>query len=73
MVEGGGVGEKVWELDNSYFENYADGTTAYFVGNTTAEVLENPSCLTKKLFSWFTNNQMIANDDKCHLSLSFPQ
>ena len=42
----------------------------YFVGSTTAEVLENLSCITKKLFSWFANNQMIANDDKCHLILS---
>ena len=28
------------------------------------------SCLTKKLFSWFANNQMKANDDKCHLILN---
>ena len=37
------------------------------------EVLENLSCLTKKLFSWFTNNQMIASNDKCHLMLSSPE
>ena len=37
------------------------------------EALENLSCLTKKLFSWFTNNQMIANNDKCHLMLSSPE
>ena len=56
--------------ENNYFANYADDTTPYFVGSTTAEVLENLSCLNKKLFSWFANNQMIANDDKCHLILS---
>ena len=55
------------ENKNSYFANYADDTTPYFVGGMS----ENLSFLTKKLFSWFANNQMIANDDKCHLILSF--
>ena len=36
------------EDENNYFE-----TTPSFVGSTTAEVLENLSCLTKKLFFWF--------------------
>ena len=39
------------EVENNNFANYADDTTPYFVGSTTAEVLENMSCLTKKLFS----------------------
>ena len=55
------------EDQNNYFVNYANGITPYFVGSTTAEVLENLSCLTKKLFSWFVNNQMKVNDDKYHL------
>ena len=59
-------------VENFFVENYADNTTPYFVGSTTAEVLENLSCLTKKLFSWIANNQMKANDDKCHLILSSP-
>ena len=41
---------------------YAYDTPSYFVGSTTAGVLENLFCLTKKLCSWFANNQMIAND-----------
>ena len=45
----------------------------YDFGSTTTEVLDNLSCLTKKLFSWFANNQMKANDDKCHLILSSPE
>ena len=60
------------EHESNYFANYADDTTLYFVGSTTAEVLENLSCLTKKLFSWFANNQMIATDDKCPPILSSP-
>ena len=44
------------EDQNNYFANYADDTTSYFVGSATAEVCENLSCLTKKLFSWFAKN-----------------
>ena len=61
------------EDGNNYFANYADDTTPYFVGSATAEVLENLSCLTKKFFSWFANNQMVANDDKCQPILSSPE
>ena len=52
------------------FANYADDTTPYSVGSTTTEVLESLSGITKKLFTWFANNKMKANDDKCHLLLS---
>ena len=42
--------------------------------NTTevlaTEVLANLSSLTQKLFTWFANNKMKANHDKCHLLLS---
>ena len=60
------------EDENNYFANYADDTTPYSVGSTKTEVLENLSGITKKLFTWFANNQMKANDDKCHLLLSSP-
>ena len=40
------------------------------VGSTTTEVLENLSGITKRLFTWFANNQMKGSDDKCHLLLS---
>ena len=36
------------------------------------QVLENLSFITKKLFTWLANNRRKANDDKCHLLLSFP-
>ena len=58
------------EDENNYFANYTDDITTYFVGSTTTEVLENLSYLTKKLFSWFKNNHIIAKNDKCHLILS---
>ena len=61
-----------FEDENNYFANHADDTTPNSAGGTTKEVLENLSCITKKLFTWFPNNQMKANDEKCHLLLSSP-
>ena len=49
------------EDENDYFANYDDGIT-------TTEVLANLSGITKKLFTWFANNQMKANDDKCQMT-----
>ena len=43
-------------LLEDYFVYYADDITPYFVGSKTIEVLENLSCLTKKLFSWLAKN-----------------
>ena len=51
------------EDEDNYFVNYAGDTIPYFFGSVTADILENRSCLIKKLFPWFANNQMIANDD----------
>ena len=58
--------------ETNHFANYADDTTPCSVGSITTEVLENLSSITKRLFTWFANNQMKANDDKCDLSLSSP-
>ena len=54
----------------SWFTNYADDTTPYAVANDTTEVLENLTNITRKLFTWFANNQMKANHGKCHILLS---
>ena len=40
------------------------------VANNTEEVIENLTNVTQKLFTWFVNNQMKGNHDKCHLLLS---
>ena len=60
------------EDGKNYFANCADDTTPYSVDSTKTEVLENLSGITKKLFTWFADNQMKANDDKCQLLLSSP-
>ena len=59
-----------FEDENNYFANYADDTTP---SAQQRKFLENLSCLTKKLFSWFASNQIISNDDKCHLVLGSPE
>ena len=58
------------EHEECCFTNYADDTTPYVVANNTEEVMENLTNVTQKLFTWFANNQMKANHDKCHLLLS---
>ena len=58
------------EHEECCFTNYADDTTPYVVANNTEEVIENLTNVTQKLFTWFANNQMKANHDKCHLLLS---
>ena len=58
------------EHEDCCFTNYGDDTTPYVVANNTAEVIENLNIITQKLFTWFANNQMEVNHDKCHLQLS---
>ena len=58
------------EHENCCFTNYADDKTPYVVANNTTEVIENLTIITQKLFTWFANNQMKVNHDKCHLLLS---
>ena len=58
------------EDEDSCFTNYADDTTPYVIVNNTAEVIENLTSITKKLFIRFAKNQMKANPDQCHLLLN---
>ena len=52
---------------NNYFTNYADDTTLYVAGGNKTDVLSSLTKITKELITWFANNQMKANNDKCHL------
>ena len=54
----------------SYIAGYADDNTPYIIKNTKAEVLQELETVSKKLFMWFTENEIMANLDKCHLLLS---
>ena len=57
-------------LEETDIASFADDTTPYAMGNSVDEIrnlLENTS---KKLFKWFSDNQMKANPDKCHFLMS---
>ena len=55
---------------NNYFTNYTDDTTLYVADDNKTDVLSSLTKITKELFTWFANNQLKANNDKCHLLLS---
>ena len=52
------------------FANYAEDNTPFVFGNNPIEVLKCLEDASAKLFEWFSNNQMKANPDKCHLLTS---
>ena len=55
--------------DDFEMANYADDTTPYVCGKdiTVIKSLENAAEI---VFTWFKNNQMKGNEDKCHVVLS---
>ena len=57
-------------IEGNYFTNYADDTTPYVIGNNAEEVVSELKAITQKLFTWFAQNEMKANLNKCHLILS---
>ena len=56
-------------IEGNYFTNYANDTTPYVIGNNTEEVVSELKAITQKLFTWFAQNEMKANLNKCHLLL----
>ena len=54
-------------IDTTYFASYADDNMPYVFKNTITEVLQELETVSKKLFLWFTENDMMVNADKCHL------
>ena len=58
------------KYQNIYFASYTNDSTLCIVSDNTAEVSKDLSSLAQKLFTWFANNKMNANHDKCHLLLS---
>ena len=57
-------------IEGNYFTNYADDTTPYVIGNNAEEVVSELKVITQKLFTWFNENEMKADLNKCHLLLS---
>ena len=54
-------------LSNIDFASYADGNTSYVVKDDIKEDMKSLESATVELVQWFSNNQMKANPDKCHL------
>ena len=57
-------------VQNVDFAKYADDSTIYDAGDNIDEVIFSLQESSKKLFKWFADNQMKANEDKCHLIVS---
>ena len=56
-------------IKETEFTRSADDNTLYDAGNTTEDVIKS-RIRPKKLFKWFSNNQMQGNSRKCHLILN---
>ena len=52
------------------FASYADVDSIYQSGRNVDDVINNLQLSAEKLFSWFSDNQMKGNTDKCHLIMS---
>ena len=54
-------------MDNA---NYVDGNTPYATANDIDSLIVSFEKASKSLFTWFDNNLMKINADKCHLLVS---
>ena len=57
-------------LNKTEFASYADDNTPYNSGQNIDNVIRTLENDSVRLLKWFSNNQMKANKDKCHLLLS---
>ena len=53
-------------VDNADFASYADDNAIYDAGDNIEEVIFSLQEYSKKLFKWFTDNQMKTNEEKCN-------
>ena len=57
-------------MNETEFASYTDNNTPYTSGQNIDNVIRTLENDSVRLFKWFSNNQMKANKDKCHLLLS---
>ena len=57
-------------MSDTDFASYADDNAPYVSADTIDEVIERLETASGKLFKWFTDNRMKANQDKYHLIIS---
>ena len=56
--------------ENIDFAEYADDNTPYTYSSKIEHILTNLQTTSEKLFSWFCENHLVANAEKCHLLTS---
>ena len=54
-------------MSDTDLASYADDDTPYVSADTIDEVIRKLETASVKLFKWFADNQMKANQDKCYL------
>ena len=54
-------------MKETSFASYADDNTSYVTVQNLYKVIKSLEEDSIKLFQWFSDNQMKANHDKCHL------
>ena len=54
-------------MSDTDFASYADDNSPYVAADTIDEVIKRLETASVKLFKWFANNQMKANQNKCHV------
>ena len=57
-------------LEGTYFTGYADDNTPFVVRDNIKNVIKALEEIGENLLSWFSNNEMKLNTDKCHLLLN---
>ena len=57
-------------MQNVDFASYVDDNTIYDASDNIDEVIFSLQESSKKLFKWFADNRMKANEDKCLLIVS---
>ena len=57
-------------MKETSFASYADDNTLYVTAENLDEVIKSLEEDSIKFFQWFSDNQMKANHDKCHLLVS---
>ena len=57
-------------INNIDFASYVDDNTPYTTDESAEKVIDKFEKKAKSLFKWFSDEQMKANPDKCHLLTS---
>ena len=57
-------------MNKAGFSIYADDNAPYVTGETIEDVINSVEHNSIKLSKWFSDNQIKANNDKCHLLIS---